>query len=109
MKKSIILAVAVAGVFALTSSAQAGSPKGDAQAKASQKVEGTTPDMLDHSAKSLSPKARQLAEARQEAVSANQDIDYVHATRPTLSPKDSRFETAWRSNAVAEFQIAPLK
>jgi hypothetical protein len=37
------------------------------------------------------------------------DIDFVHAARPTLAPKDPRFETALRENAVHEFQIAPLK
>lgn len=33
----------------------------------------------------------------------------AHRTRPTISPKDPRFETAWRENAVKEFQIAPIK
>ena len=107
MKKNIIIAVAVAGIVALSASAQAGSPKGDAQEKASQKVEGTTPDLLDHSAKSGSPKGRQQAEASLTVISTNRDTDYVHATRPTLAPKDAGFAAAW--NAVAEYQVAPLK
>ncbi|MGD0815000.1 MAG: hypothetical protein ABSA83_15450 [Verrucomicrobiota bacterium] len=109
MKKNIIFAVTLAGIVALAANARAGSPKGEAQAGASQKVAGTTPDMLDHSANSLPPRARQLVEASRAVLSASQDVEYMHAARPKLSPKDSRFETAWRLNAVGEIQIALLK
>ena len=109
MKNSLILTVAVAGVFALVVGAQAGSPKGDQWAENHQKVSGTTPDMLDRLVKTGSPKAQAFAEGHRTVVGTRQDVDYVHATRPRLSPKDSRFETAWRENAVNEYQIAPLK
>jgi hypothetical protein len=54
-------------------------------------------------------KARQLAYDSRTVARTGRDIDLVHATRPTLAPKDPRFETALRENALREFQIAPLK
>ena len=105
----MILAVAVAGIFALATSAQAGSPKGGQWAETHQTVAGTTPDMLDRSVNPISPKASQWAEAHQTVVSAGQTVDLVHATRPTLSPKDPRFDGAWGEIAATEFQVAPLK
>ena len=36
------------------------------------------------------------------------DIDLAH-TRPTLSPKDPRYETALREMATQQFQVAPVK
>jgi hypothetical protein len=54
-------------------------------------------------------KAWQLARDLRTVPSAGPTIDLVHAPRPTLSPKDPRFENAWRANAVREFQIAPVK
>jgi hypothetical protein len=36
------------------------------------------------------------------------DIDLAH-NRPTLSPKDPRYETALREMATQQFQVAPVK
>jgi hypothetical protein len=41
--------------------------------------------------------------------SANEGLDVARAPRPNLSPKDPRFEMAWRANALKQVQVAPLK
>ncbi len=113
MKKTLLLAVAVAGVFSFAAGANAGeplmSPRAKALADSLRKVPGTTTEMLDRSVKPGSPKAIALAESLRKVPSTGSTVDLVHAPRPTLSPKDPRFETAWRENAVKEVQIAPLK
>lgn len=113
MKKNMLLAIAAAGIFTLAASAQAGeplhSPKGQEQAYSLRKVPGTTPDMIDRSVKAGSPKAIELANSLRKVPSTGNSIDLAHAPRPTMSPKDPRFETALRANAQREFQIAPLK
>jgi len=113
MKKTILLAVAVAGMFTLAASAQAGeplhSPKGQEQANSLRKVPGTTPDMIDRSVKAGSPKAIELANSLRKVPSTGNSIDLAHAPRPTMSPKDPRYEVALRENATKSFQVAPLK
>jgi len=103
------MAVVIACALTVTTSAQAGSPKGDQWAENHQKVAGTTPNMLDRSVKPGSPKASQWAEAHEAAPSAGREVDYANAPRPTLSPKDSRYDMVWHENAVQDVQIAPLK
>lgn len=56
-----------------------------------------------------SPKLRQIIDDSRGVASTGPTIDYAHARRPTLSPKDPRFEAVWRANAEREFQVAPLK
>lgn len=56
-----------------------------------------------------SPKLRYLIDDSRGVASAGATVDYAHAPRPTLSPKDPRFEAAWRANAEREFQVAPVK
>jgi hypothetical protein len=113
MKKNMLLAIAAAGIFTLAASAQAGeplhSPKGQEQAYSLRKVPGTTPDMIDRSVKVGSPKAIELAHSLRKVPSNGTTVDLAHAPRPTMSPKDPRFETALRANAQREFQIAPVK
>ena len=113
MKQTLLLAVAVAGVLSFAAGANAGeplmSPRAKALADSLRKVPGTTTDMLDRSVKPGSPKAIALAESLRKVPSTGSTVDLVHAPRPTLSPKDPRFETAWRENAGKEFQIAPVK
>jgi len=113
MKTMKHLLVAAAAALALTVSAQAVepllSPKAKALADSLRKVSGTTPDLIDRSVQAGTPKGRDLAYSLPKVPSAAPSIDLVHAPRPTLSPKDPGFETAWRENAVKKFQIAPLK
>jgi hypothetical protein len=115
MKKTTLLALAVAGVFTLVATANAGepllSPKAKALADSLKTVPGTTPDLIDRSLKIGSPKALELANSVRKVPSAGPSIDLAHAPRPTMSPKDPRFDVALRANAVRqlEVQIAPLK
>ena len=115
MKKTILLAIAAASIFTLTVSAQAGepllSPRAQEQANSLRKVVGTTADMIDRSVKVGSPKAIELAYSLRKVPSTGPSIDLAHAPRPTMSPKDSRYEVALRDNAAKqlEVQIAPLK
>lgn len=56
-----------------------------------------------------SPKLRQMIDDSRGVASTGPTIDYAHAPRPLLSPKDPRFEAAWRENALKQHQMAPLK
>src|ERR1043165_6052636 len=113
MKKTLLLAVAIAGVLGFAAGANAGeplmSPRAKALADSLRKIPGTTPDMLDRSVKPGSPKAIALAESLRKVPSTGSTADLAHGPRPTPPPKDPRVETAWRQNAVKEVQIAPLK
>jgi len=54
-------------------------------------------------------KAWELARSLRKLPNLGSSVDLVHSSRPTMSPKDPRFETAWRENAGSQFQNAPLK
>lgn len=54
-------------------------------------------------------KAWELARSVRSVPSSGPSIDIAHAPRPTLSPRDPRFEAAWRANAESAFQVAPVK
>jgi hypothetical protein len=109
MKRTLLIAAAVTGAFALTASTQAGTPKADQWAENHRTVAATTPtpDMLDRSVKQGSPKASQWAEAHQAAPSTGQiaAIDVAHGPRPF--PKDPLYDQKMRG--VQEIQVAPLK
>jgi hypothetical protein len=107
MKKTLL--VAVASVFTVAASAIAGSPKGDSQAL--KIAPDATPDMIDRSLKSASPKGISLVQSFHNVSSSGPSVDLARAARPTMSPKDPRYETALRENAAqqAEIQVAPLK
>lgn len=113
MKKTLILAAVLASV--LTLNAKAGdavmSPKAKEQADSHRRVAGTTPDMIDRSFKSASPKQVEFAAVFRKVPSTGPSIDLAHAPRPTLSPKDPNYEVAFRENAMKQLdvQVAPLK
>ncbi len=115
MKKTILLAIAAAGIFTLAASTQAGepllSPRAQEHANSVRKVPGTTTDKIDRSIKIGSPKALELANSVRKVPSTGPSIDLAHAPRPTMSPKDPRYEVALRENATRQLdvQIAPLK
>lgn len=54
-------------------------------------------------------KAWSLARDLRKGPVIGPEIDLAHAPRPTLSPKDPRFEIVRRENAVRQFKVAPLK
>jgi Ni/Co efflux regulator RcnB len=104
MKKIILLAVAVAGVFTLVASAQASdafmSSRAQEQADSLKKVSGMTPDMIDRSVQLGSPKSIALAQSLRKVAGTNNDLDLVHGLRPTMSPKNPGYEAALRENAI---------
>ena len=113
MKHLLVAAVAVV-TLNVTISAQAGepllSPRAKEQADSLRKVPAVASDVnLPTNRPIGNAKAWELAQSLRKVPSTGPSVDLVHAPRPTLSPKDPRFETAWRDNAVKEFQIAPLK
>lgn len=109
MKKTLILAVAVAGVFTLSANAADAvmSPRAKAQADSLKKVPGTTTDMVDRSVKPGSPRGIEMAQSLRRVPSTGPSIDLAHGPRPTLSPKDPRYDQELRR--LREVQIAPLK
>jgi hypothetical protein len=124
MKRTLLIAAGIAGAFALAANVQAGSPKGDQWAENHKMV--AAPTATDQTIKPISvgyravgddgiaasPKFRQMLDerkAREMAASTVRDVDYANARRPTLSPKDSRYDMVWHENAVQDVQIAPLK
>ena len=54
-------------------------------------------------------KAWDLAQSLPTVPSTGPSVDVAHAPRPTLSPRDPRFEAAWHENAEQKVQLAPLK
>lgn len=115
MKNTVILAVALAGAFAFSASAQAGdvlmSPKAQEQADSLRTVPGMTPDMLNRSIKSASPKVVELRESLRTVPSTGPSIDLASAPRPNLPAKDPSYDVTWRENAMNQSnpQVAPLK
>ena len=116
MKKMILLAVAAVGVFTLAANANAGepllSPKAREQANSLRKVPTVASDVNLATNRPIgNAKAWELAQSFKKVPSTGPSIDLAHAPRPTMSPKDPRYEAALRANAVsqAEVQIAPLK
>lgn len=114
MKKTTLLAVAAAGIFTLTASAQAGepllSPRAQEQANSLRKVPSVASDVnLATNRPVGNAKAWQQAQSLKRVPSTGNNIDLAHAPRPTMSPKDPRYETALRENATKTFQVAPLK
>lgn len=115
MKSVKYLLVAAAAVVTLnaTFSAQAGepllSPRAKEQADSLRKVPGTTADMIDRSIQPGTPKGRELAYSLRKVPSTGPSIDLAHGPRPTLSPKDPRYEQAARELRQQQFQVAPLK
>ena len=114
MKKTILLAIATAGIFTFAASAQAGepllSPRAQEQANSLRKVPTVASDVnLATNRPSGNAKAWELAQSFKKVPSTGNSIDLAHAPRPTMSPKDPRYEVALRENATKSFQVAPLK
>ena len=114
MKKNLLLAVAVVSALTFTASANAGepvlSPKAKEQAYSLRKVPAVASDVnLATNRPNGNAKAWELAQSFRKLPSTGNNIDLAHAPRPTLSPKDPRYETALRENAAKTFQVAPLK
>lgn len=114
MKKTPLLAVAAAGVLSFALSANAGeplmSPRARDLAYSLRKVPSTPSSVNLATNRPIgNAKAWALAQSLRKVPSTGPTVDLAHAPRPTMSPKDPRFEAAWRANALKEFQIAPVK
>jgi hypothetical protein len=113
MKKTLLIVVAAAGICALAASANADeslqSPKAKSLAAPAIKASGTTAQTEVRPVNAGSPKGLALAHELRKVPGGGVSADLAHAQRPTLSPKDPRFDAAWRANASKEFQIAPVK
>ena len=107
MKKTLVLAVAVAGIFTLVAGASASepllSPKAKELADSLRKVPGTTPDMIDRSVKAGSPKALDLANAQRKVPGTTTDM--LVRSGPAAPPRLLANEP-WR---LQQLQVAPLK
>ena len=115
MKTNILLAIAVAGAFGLAASAHAGnallSPKAQAFADSLKKVPGTSvkePNLAINRPFG-NAKAWELAQSLRKVPSTGPSIDLAHAPRPTMSPKDSRYEMALRENATKQLEVEIIK
>lgn len=112
MKTTLLLAATVALLTAVNTASAAEplhSPKGKALADSLRTVPGTTTDMIDRSVLPGSPKGRELAYSLRKVPSIGPSVDLAHGPRPTLSPKDPRYEAALRELRAKEFYVAPLK
>ena len=107
MKKTLLLAATVAGIFTFVVSAPAGdallSPKAKALLDSLRTVPGTTPDLIDRSVRAGSPKALDLAHAQRKVPGTTADM--LVRNGPAAPPRLLANEP-WRLQQV---QVAPLK
>ena len=107
----ILLAAAVAVAFTAANRAQAGEPLLSPRAQANQPrmVSGTSANDVNLATNrpAGNAKAWELAQSLKKVPSTGQTIDLAHGPRPTLSPKDPRYEQEARR--LQEVQITPLK
>ena len=113
MKTKLLLAAAALAILTAVDSTSAAepllSPRAKALADSLRTVPGSTMDMVDRSVRSSSPRARELAYNLRKVPGTGSGIDLAHGPRPTMSPKDPRYEVALRELRVKEFHVAPLK
>jgi hypothetical protein len=113
MKTTLLLAATVA-VFAAVTTASAAeplhSPKGKAQADSLRKVPTVHSNVNLIKDRPLgNAKAWELARSFRKVPSIGPRVDLAHGPRPTMSPKDPRYETALRELRAKKFHVAPLK
>ncbi|MBI1176292.1 hypothetical protein GC207_02510 [bacterium] len=113
MKNAILLAAAAIGALTFAASIQAGEPLLSPRARANQIRVEPGPSTSDVNLATNRPlgnaKAWELTQSFKRVPSTGKSIDLAHAPRPTMSPKDPRYQTALRENATKSFQVAPLK
>jgi hypothetical protein len=74
-----------------------------------RKVPATTEVDLAKDHATGGAKARELAHSLRRVPASGSDVNLAHGPRPTLSPKDPRYEMVLRENALQQLQVAPLK
>ena len=55
------------------------------------------------------PRQVEFAKSLQRVPGTNNDVDLVHGPRPTMSPRDPRYEMAMKQLRDQQFQVAPVK
>ena len=111
MKNTLLLAAATATLLSAINTVSADEPLLSPRAKANQirTVAGVTEEKLDRSNQPGTPKGREIAYSLRVVPSTGPNIDLAHGPRPTLSPKDPRYEQVARELRETPFQVAPLK
>lgn len=113
MKTKLLLAATTLAILTAVNSTSAAEPRLSPRAKALadslRTVPGSTMDMVDRAVRSSSPRGRELAYSLRKVPGTGSGIDLAHGPRPTMSPKDPRYETALRELRARAFQVAPLK
>lgn len=114
MKTLPYLLTAVAVTIGFTLSAYAGEPLSSPRAKDFTYSPAQTPNVASHlNLVKIQPagnaRAWELDQSVRTVPSTGPSIDFVHASRPTLSPKDPCYAAAWQANAQRELQITRVK
>ncbi len=113
MKTTLLLVAATVTVFTAVNTAFAAEPLLSPRAKANQTGMVRSSSSGDVNLITNRPigNARAWAHAQslQTVPSTGPTIDLAHGQRPTLSPKDPRYEQVTRELREAQFQVAPLK
>ena len=110
----ILMAALVAAAFTTASRASADEPYLSPKAKANQiRVAPAGASANDVNLVTNRPagnaKAWAQAQSLKTAPGTGSTIDLAHGPRPTMSPKDPRYEQAARELRESQYQIAPLK
>ena len=114
MKTKLLLAAATLAILTAVNSASAAEPLLSPKAKAladSLRTAGSTSSAVDLTKDRPvgNAKAWDLARSFRTVPSTGPSADLAHGPRPTMSPKDPRYETALRGLRAKEFYVAPLK
>jgi hypothetical protein len=113
MKTSVLLAATVAALAAVNTALAAEplhSPRGKALADSLRTVPAVPTDVdLSKDRPIGNARARELIRSFRAVPGSGPSVDLAHGPRPTMSPRDPRYETALRELRAREFQVAPLK
>jgi hypothetical protein len=110
----ILMAALVAAAFTTASRANADEPFLSPRAKANQirvAPAGTSANDVNLVTNRPAGNAKAWAQAQslRTVPSTSPTVDLAHGPRPTMSPKDPRYEQAARELRESQYQIAPLK
>lgn len=113
MKNTLLLAVATATLLTVVNTASADEPLLSPRAKANQirVVPGSAANDVNLATNRPigNAKAWDHAQSLRKAPSTGPSIDLAHGPRPTLSPKDPRYDQVARELREPQLQVAPLK
>lgn len=106
----LVAGLALASSLVVSSAAEPFlSPKAKDLAGSVRVVPGNSSDNINRSLQDGSPKGREQAYSLRRVQGTGSTVDLAHGQRPSVSPKDPRYEAAFRALRATEFQVAPLK